>query len=120
MIVCAECGFADPNAFKGYKSEERFIRVINACNNRDEGKRFLCGIECYVNETIKHEFLSEDDEKYSLAEFREYHEKRYPEVKSYLCAFPAIQDFFKRNQIEAPKKEKVFDVNEEIKDWADC
>lgn len=119
MIVCCNCGYSNPHAFKGFKSEEKFIRVIDG-TKCDSEKRFLCGIECYVEETIKREYLDEEDDNYSAAQYKEYFEKRYPEVKTYLSAFPAIQDFFKRNGLKAPEPEKEFDVNEEIKDWADC
>lgn len=119
MIVCANCKFQDPHSFKGNKSEEKFLSVIDATTPESE-KRFLCGVDCYATEIIKAEFTPEDDENFDEADYKEYFNKRYPEVKSRLMAFPAIQDFLKRNGRAVPEPAKEFDVHEEIKDWADC
>ena len=117
MITCKNCTFSDPSAFRGFKSELRFIRVIN-CISHDEHKIFYCSLDCYVEDMLKREFYKKgDDSEADIALFEEYKSKNDSRIRNDLLACPAIQDFFKRNNLQ---EVKPFDVEDEIKDWADC
>lgn len=116
MITCANCGFTNPRAFVGYKTELQFIRVINGISH-DEHKRFYCGVNCYTEDTLKREFYRGGEVDKDISLFEEYKNENAARVKNEILAFPSIQDFLKRNNLE---EEKPFNVDEEIKDWADC
>ena len=99
MIQCANCGHKDHSSFRGLKSEEKYIRVLNT--NHDDTKRFFCGLECYVDATIRAEYLPQDDDRWTPDGYKEYREERYQDVRSYLLSFASIQDYLKRNPSRA-------------------
>lgn len=120
MITCSFCKFCDPHATPGFKTELRFISVIDATGLSDrEHKRFLCGVECYVMDTLRRDY-SCDEEDFDPVEFEEFKNKNERAVRNQILAFPAIQNFLERNGLPKQLPEKEFDVQEEIKDWADC
>lgn len=123
MITCAFCKFSDPHAFVGYKSELRFISTSDG-TKEESVKRFLCSVECYVQETLQRSFYKNQDPDVDVSEFQDYIEKNQESVRAEIMGFPSIKDFHTRNGLhfkDTVSSEPVqLNLDEEIKDWADC